>query len=123
LRPVDDREPLVELLQIFGGALLGFFQRIAEAMGNRIEPLVDAVGELRLSLRQHSDHRLKARSGIGLRARQLRHGGFVAGPFRANAKGKSPSRCRHSKRRGRPGRRSKRFRSCVRLTRFAAASG
>jgi len=47
----------------------------------RFSPLVDAVGELRLSLRQHSDHRLKAGSGIGLGARQLRHGGFVAAPI------------------------------------------
>ncbi len=67
LRPVDHRKPLGELLQIFGGALLGLFQRIAEPVRNRIQPLVDRVLKLRLAVGQHPDRAFEPRRRLGLR--------------------------------------------------------
>ena len=73
LRAVDDRKPLAELLQILSGAQLGLLQRIAKPVRDRIEALVDGVGELRLALGEHADHGLKPRRRVGLRAREFRH--------------------------------------------------
>ena len=81
LRAVDDREALGELLQILGCALLGLLERIAQPMRDRIEPLVDGMGELRLAFRQHADHGLKPRGGLGLRVPERHHRRIFGGHF------------------------------------------
>ncbi len=74
LRAVDDGEPLVELLQVFRRAQLGLFERIAEPVRHRIEPLVDGMAEMVLRLGEQADHGLEPRRRVGLRPRQVGHG-------------------------------------------------
>ena len=73
LRAVDNRKPFAELLQILGGTELGLLQRIAKPVRDRIEALVDGMGELRLAFGQHADHGLKPRCGVRLRPGEFRH--------------------------------------------------
>jgi hypothetical protein len=73
LRAVDDCKPFAELLQILSGAELGLFQRIAKPVRDRIEALIDGMGELRLALGEHADHGLEPHRGIGLRPGEFRH--------------------------------------------------
>ena len=93
LRPVDDGKPLMQLLQVLGGALRGLVQRIAKPVRDRIEPLVDEMLQLRLALRQQPDHRLHAHGGIGLGIGQLAHGGGVGVGKIAGHGARSP--CHH----------------------------
>jgi hypothetical protein len=73
LRAIDDGEALGELLQILAGALLGFLERIAKPVRDRIKTLVDRMGKLRLAFRQHADHGFEPRGRFGLRAAKRHH--------------------------------------------------
>ena len=107
LRVVDHREPLVELLQVLGRVQLGLFQRIAEPVRDRIEPLIDRVLQLRLAVADHADHGFEPRRGIGLRPRQFGHhrGLRIAG---AGASATTARRARSAPGRRAPRRRSRR---------------
>ena len=75
LRAVDDREPLVQLLQVLDRVLGRALHRLAEAVRHRVEPLVDRALERALPAGQHVAHGLQARGRVGLQPDHLGHGG------------------------------------------------
>ena len=73
LRAVDDREPLVELLQAFDRVLARRGHRLVEVMRDRIEAVVDRALEFGLAAGQHVAHGIDAHRGFRLQPRQLGH--------------------------------------------------
>ena len=83
LRVVDDREPLVELLQALDRMLAGRGHGLIEMMRDRVEPLVHRAVKLSLAAGEHVAHRLDAHRGLRLQPRefeQLLVGGLRIAP-------------------------------------------
>ena len=76
LRAVDDREPLVQLLQALDRLLGGVRHRLADPARHGVEPLVDEPRELGLPRRQHFAHGLHPAGGLGLDPRHLGDAGL-----------------------------------------------
>ena len=68
VRIIDNAEPLVQHPQTVHGVAGGLLHRLADAMGDRVEPLADGAGHLRLPARQCLPHRIDAAGGLALRA-------------------------------------------------------
>ena len=93
VRIVDDAEPLMQHAQQVHGVARGLLHRLADAMGHRIQPLVDRARHLGLAAGQRLAHRVDAAGGLALRAQHfaqaflefvgahgLRHREFRAAP-------------------------------------------
>ena len=65
---VDDAEPLVQHAQRVHGAARGLLHRLADAVGHRIEPLVDRARHVGLAPGQRLSHRIDAAGGFALGA-------------------------------------------------------
>ena len=65
LRVVDQREPRVQLLQMLGGVLGRRAHRVAQPGGDRVEPLMHRVLQLRLCPGEQFAHGLDARIEFG----------------------------------------------------------
>ena len=65
------REPLVQHAQAVHGVCAWSLHRLADAVGHRIEPLVDRARHLGLAAGQRLAHRVDAAGGLGLDARDL----------------------------------------------------
>src|SRR5262249_51842557 len=73
LRMVDDREPLVELLQAFDRLLSARAHGLVEVVGYRVEPLVDGAVKLRLTAGERVAQALDAHGRLRLQPRKLDH--------------------------------------------------
>ena len=71
MRIVDDAEPLVQHAQAVHGVARGRFHRLADAVGHRIQPLVDRARHLGLAAGQRLPHRIDAAGGLVLRLQHL----------------------------------------------------
>ena len=71
MRVVDDAEPLMQHAQAVHGVARGRFHRLADAVGHRIEPLVDRARHLGLPAGQRLRHGVDAAGGFALRAQHL----------------------------------------------------
>ena len=73
LRGIDDREPLVEHLQVFGGLLARRLHRGAEMLADRVEALVDRALQFRVLGVEHVAHGGNAAGGLVVQAGELKH--------------------------------------------------
>ena len=71
MRIVDDAEPLVQHAQRVHGVAGGLFHRLADPVGDRIQPLVDGARHLGLAAGQRLSHRIDPAGGLALRAQHL----------------------------------------------------
>ena len=68
---VDDAEPLVQHAQAIHGVARGLLHRLADAVGYRIQPLVDGARHLGLAAGQGLPHRIDMAGGLALGARHF----------------------------------------------------
>ena len=71
MRVVDDAEPLVQHAQAVHGVARGRFHRLADAVGHRIQPLVDRARHLGLAAHQRLRHGVDPAGGLALRPQHL----------------------------------------------------
>jgi hypothetical protein len=77
LRRIDDREPFVQPVEILSGLLGGILDRLADAVGDGVQPLREGLLELRLPVRQHVAHGAHQPGGLGLQPAEFGHVGLV----------------------------------------------
>ena len=77
LRGIDDGEPFVQPVEVLAGLLGGVLDRLADAVGDGVEPLGKGLLELGLPVRQHVAHGAHQPGGFGLQPAKLGHAGLV----------------------------------------------